>query len=157
MDTLSGLEFEPLIAVRKCRHLCPRSPTRTLRCRMVHLARGFVTSEIGEDRDGLAAAETPRRPHGLRRVSWTGCGVSTGTLEPWPEVGVTAVLRTCVCEISVTSTHRYRNTVSVETTQPVHDTLRRPRGRRVVSAAAMPARSSPTLDVANPDEMCGRS
>lgn len=36
-----------------------------------------------------AAAETTRRPRGLRRVSWTGCVVSTGALEAWPEVGVT--------------------------------------------------------------------
>ena len=34
-----------------------------------HLVLGFVTSEAGEDRAGLAATETPRRPRGLRRVS----------------------------------------------------------------------------------------
>jgi hypothetical protein len=49
---------------------------------------------------------------------------------------------------------RDRNTVPVETTQPVHDTLRRPRGRRGVSAAAMPARSSPISDVTNPSTRC---
>jgi hypothetical protein len=84
---------------------------------LVEAAEGMRDSNVG------AAAETTRRPRGLRRVSWTGCVVSTDTLEAWSEVGVTAVLRTCFCEISVTSTHRYRNTVPVETTQPVHDTL----------------------------------
>ena len=100
---------------------------------LVEDAEGMRNSNVG------AAAETPRRPRGLPRMSWTGCGVSTGTLEAWPEGGVTAILRACAREISVISTYCYRNTVSVETTQPVHDTLRRPRGRRVVSAAAMPA------------------
>jgi hypothetical protein len=75
-------------------------------------------------------------------VSWTGCVVSTGTLEAWPEVGVTAVLKNVR---PVISTYRYRNTVPVETTQPVHDNPRRPRGRRVVSEAAMLLRSASNL------------
>ena len=53
-----------------------------------------------------------------------------------------------VCPI--TSTHRHRNTVSVETTQSVHDTLRKPRGRPVVFEAAIPLRSAPASGVANP-------
>jgi hypothetical protein len=42
-----------------------REPTLLYTSRLLE----FVTSEIGEDRAGLAAAETPRRPRGLRRVS----------------------------------------------------------------------------------------
>src|SRR4051794_38312217 len=60
---------------------------------LVGAAEGMRDSNVG------AAAETTRRPRGLRRVSWTGCVVSTDTLEAWPEVGATAVLRPCVCEI----------------------------------------------------------
>ena len=39
-----------------------------------------------------------------------------------------AVMSACVREISVTSPYRYRNTVSVETTQPVHDNFAKATG-----------------------------
>jgi hypothetical protein len=63
----------------------------------------------GEDRAGIAAAETTRRPRGLRRVSWTGCVVSTGTLEAWPKTEIPG--RLASFEVPVNPTYRHRNTV----------------------------------------------
>ena len=121
---------------------------------LIHISRlGFATPEMRADRIGIAASETTRRPRGLRNEIVSGLGRLYGTSETRPAAEVPERLGDSA------SCPRNRHPLpsrdrSVETTQTRYDTLGRPRGRRVVSGAAMSLRSSPTSGVATPERRC---
>src|SRR4051812_8928328 len=96
----------------------------------------MVTSEDVEDRDGIAASETTRRPHGLRKVSYIVCVVSTEGCCEGTGWRLRGSCKTQGLQHLRNLHHGPSLRRCVETTQTLYDTLRRPRGRRVVSAAA---------------------
>jgi hypothetical protein len=86
----------------------------------------------------------------FEKISAHRLGCLYGTSEAWPQEEVMEglkILRLARSRNLHLSPPQHR---SVETLQTLYDTLRRPRGRRGVSAAAIPSRSSPTSNVANP-------
>ena len=98
-------------------------------------------------RDDQPPAETSRRCRPSKRRR-TPSGTSLRNVEETAKDKVTEVwegssAKVAVITVSGPSRHR-----AVETTQTLYDNLRRPRRRRVVSAAARSLRSSPRLGVA---------
>jgi hypothetical protein len=86
-----------------------------------HLNAGIATPEIVEDQRDIAAAETPRRPRGLRRLSFIDWGRLYGTVSRWQRMAIVKASRNDIFQ-------RLRNLYlwrylqgSVETTQSVCD------------------------------------
>ena len=87
-----------------------RSGTWALKRTLFYISNsGAATLKVGENRSGLSAAETTRRPHGLRGVVVSGLGRLYGTVPRRPRIAMAGASRN---EISQPPQPRFPGCVS---------------------------------------------